>query len=1124
MNTFLNWMKWSAVVLNLLAIPALAEDIDIFAGDADVNAELPNVIFVLDNSSNWARQSQQWPGGLEQGQSEVRAIKLALQDQVGKLNVGFMKFTTLGNANENGGYVRFNLQELTESGLSQLSQELDSIFENINSPQEKRNSNEEYGNLMYDYYNYLSGGAVTFAGAGTPGSADSNAYTSTFSQFRSPLSSLDVCSNTYLIFIGNPNSSGPASDDGTNSDALKALYTAANASAPDALAGDSGVPLPLPGFTTVTSGFLGTSRSCWNDNNNGRNACTADENSTGGLCAGVTECSCTTALSRAESPDCQGNSRHYNVEVSGEDASTIVSPSGVDDTTSGRGLNLDDWSKFLYNYGVPVNFVHEGEPMTQRVPVVTYTIDVFNNQQNATHSGLLLSAAQVGGGRYFQARNESQIIDAISSALSDILSVSTSFAAVTLPLSTTNRTQQDNQVFIGMFRPAPGKKPRWFGNLKTYQIGLFDGIPRLADANLKPAVNPLTGFATECAASFWTEDSGNYWEGLNIQPPLKGQCLPQPATGDWSDLPDGPFVEKGGVAQMIRQAEARKIFTAADGALTALTEAAVGGQTLYDYLLGVEPGITATGTFETMPAEGRRPSIHGDIVHSRPLTVSYGPGKGVATFYGSNDGMYRAISAADGTEKWGLIAPEHVAKLERLYDNDPMIKYTGMTEDTEPEFLRKDYFFDGSTGQLIVYNDTFDVELAYIYPTMRRGGRMIYALDVTNPELDPTLLWRKGCPNLDNDTGCDTGMAGIGQTWSTPVGGFVGGYVDGESEPKPVIMFGGGYDDCLYEDTANYACTASAKGRGVYVLDAASGDVLKFFQTDGPVVGEVAAIDVARPQQDGLLEYAYVADAKGGLWRIDFTRLSGAYPFVVETLEPADWTITKIAETTNATRRFMSQPAVGVFRERVFVALGTGDRERPLEANYPYANEVQNRFYAFVDRPAAPIPEGGVVPVDLDGNTMLEVSTPPETLPEANPLLGTDGWYMDLGGRGEQVVNQAAIAGGRVFFNSYQPGGVNTGICTRPLGIAKGYGVSLFNPALTDGVEIAGGGMPIPPVIATVRPLIPPPSDCVGDACSPTEGAPITICIGCEGFNPVEIEPEAPPTRMRVYWTEEVDG
>ncbi len=96
------------------------------------------------------------------------------------------------------------------------------------------------------------------------------------------------------------------------------------------------------------------------------------------------------------------------------------------------------------------------------------------------------------------------------------------------------------------------------------------------------------------------------------------------------------------------------------------------------------------------------------------------------------------------------------------------------------------------------------LELAYIYPTQRRGGRMVYALDVTDPDETPDLLWRVGCPNLGNDTGCTTGFTDIGQTWSMPVGGYVEGYVDGDDNPKHIVAFGGGFDDCLNEDAAAY--------------------------------------------------------------------------------------------------------------------------------------------------------------------------------------------------------------------------------------------------------------------------------------------------------------------------------
>ena len=63
--------------LALFPVPALAEDIDIFVtNNAAVSIfDNPNVLIVLDNTSNWSRADQKWPGGVKQGEAELQAIK-----------------------------------------------------------------------------------------------------------------------------------------------------------------------------------------------------------------------------------------------------------------------------------------------------------------------------------------------------------------------------------------------------------------------------------------------------------------------------------------------------------------------------------------------------------------------------------------------------------------------------------------------------------------------------------------------------------------------------------------------------------------------------------------------------------------------------------------------------------------------------------------------------------------------------------------------------------------------------------------------------------------------------------------------------------------------------------------
>jgi type IV pilus assembly protein PilY1 len=117
----------------LLSFPAGADDIDIFTGASAGTSINPRILIVLDNTSNWSRQAQKWPGGASQGQSEVRAIKSAISTLNDKVNVGLFEFVTAGNANDNGGFVRFQVQPMSPSAKNSLNNKLDKIARSRNA-------------------------------------------------------------------------------------------------------------------------------------------------------------------------------------------------------------------------------------------------------------------------------------------------------------------------------------------------------------------------------------------------------------------------------------------------------------------------------------------------------------------------------------------------------------------------------------------------------------------------------------------------------------------------------------------------------------------------------------------------------------------------------------------------------------------------------------------------------------------------------------------------------------------------------------------------------------------------------------------------------------------------------
>ena len=1107
------------IALSLLTTTALAEDIDLFASGLVSGAaaeSLPNVLFVLDNSAAWNNDFSNSEG--KQGQAQIRAIRATLEkllDDGLDLNVGLFAYETgasTGGYSDEGGYVRFDLQKLS-TNASQLWPILDAIeasFEpEAGSDSEGASQSAKYGNLAADVYAYLAGDGQMNSGARTVAQlADAGGYTQPYEAFRSPLRESDVCSNTYVILVSNvqPN---PKTDTTSNSQQLRALYSELGETPTYAMAGESGSGMPMPAFETVKQG---------------------------------------------------------NNLVSHQKNDGLPPVPGVD-------FNLDDWTKFLFEIGVPLSNDPAGSEadVTPRIPVVTFTIDTFadcGSCPKKEHSALMESAARQGGGYRQQATTTAEIEYALSRIFGDILDVNSSFAAVTLPLSAGNREQVENKVFVGMFRPASQRKPRWMGNLKQYQIAKFGATYALADVNYDLAVNTQTDFIKSCATSFWTEDSsevdkadgstGPYFADLGLDPSPVSECLAE-FRGDrsvLSDSPDGGAVEKGGAAQQIRgqatpqRASTRLLMKDSGGSLTTLT-GGMGSDEIYRYFIGEEAGLRGgdllvkdeTGAYvsnpalneeEVEPVEGLRPSIHGDVVHSRPLTITYGPaasgpGSEFRLFYGANDGLFRALNPATGLEDWALIADSHLAYVERLYRNTPTVDYFGLDPSLSSEIgaQKKQYFFDGSTGAYTVYDQDDKLVTGWLYPTMRRGGRQIYALDVSPvsspgvPPTTPTLKWIIGCPDNNSNAGCTPGFDQLGQTWSVPVAAKIKGYVGGGTiaEPDPVLIFGGGWDDCLDVDQKVLPLGSCSLGNRVYVVNADTGTLLREFSTDSPVVAEVSAVDV---DEDGYADFAYAASAAGSLYRIDFAQFQSESSMYSTSLAQGDWSINKVAQAAFRQIRFMNKPALAPVKNRVFVALGTGDRERPLKQNYPYESTVANRFYAFIDEVY-----GDARPtVNLDqGPTAMEKGM----LNAANGLSGPEdkiinyhGWYLDLDARGEQVVNPAAISVGQVLFNSYKPEGGSQGLC-RDIGTSTAYALDLFTGKLRKKSEF-GSGMPIPPIIFTVKLDSSSPS-CEGDGCGPGEVADevLTLCIGCEGFEPLELWPNPDDSVREDFQAEDID-
>lgn len=1041
-----------AVLSSCLAALALgagsvrADDTDIFLVNASNAAGKPNILFLVDNTSNWARQAQQWPdNGGTQGAAELAAIRNVVAANP-NTNVGLAEYTTNGGG---GGLVRFAVRDMAVSANRSAFTGLLNYINSgntINSSSEKVNAGSYETASMYEVYKYFKGLPV-FRGAKTNGT--------------DPARNVDI--------NGNLGDGGGATAFGQGGSSLTGnwAYTGSTYNSP------------------LASGACGTTALIMIVNNTPGSFPEGD-------------------------PSYEGVS-------AGSALIPIPGVSGVSWT--------DEWARFLNQNGITV-----------------YVLDAYNAQQNVSYSRTLERAGTVGGGGYYAVKTQQQIEFALGKIIAEINAKDTTFASAALPVSASNRSQYLNQVFIGMFRPDPDAKPRWLGNLKQYKMGLAStGDVQLRDVLDANAINTQTGFVHECAVSQWTTDSGSFWQdtkGLSVS---ASACTAFPTvqvggasvTGTaWSDLPDGPTVAKGGVAETIRKGNSppatnttpadwsftnRKMlaYDASSSTLLSAISTTLTGwtQALLNWVNGRDDDTTVDGLqpyseyLSTSTTPRTRASVHGDVVHSRPLPVNYGGSTGVTVFYGANDGTLRAVDAGTGRERWSFIAPEHYAKFARLQANSPAMAFPGLV--TSPTPAPKDYFFDGSIG---LYQNA-DNSKVWIFPSQRRGGRMLYGFNVTTPDT-PSLAWRVGCPNLADDAGCTGGLSGLGQTWSQPVVALVKGYPSLGAE-TPVVIVGGGYDACEDATSASPACSGR-KGNAIFVIDAFTGALVRGFTG---LAGSIAAdLAVADRNGDGFVDLAYGATTTGDLYRVNFG--TGSFGALASTA----WGIRRIASSSGGGRKFLNAPALMLSGTTVYVALGSGDREKPLITQYPYTAPITNRFYVVMDDVADPTASPALVNLD-DTAVMQDFSNPTScntggVLPTSNT---TRGWFMNLPGRGEQTVTSAVVVSGMVTFstNRATSGSANMCSATANLGEARGYWLNILNASGAIGAGnatcggnrsnlFAQGGIVPSPTLATVQ---------IGNVIQTVALGAIQRSGGSSSsIAPQAIKPPIQAKRRTIYW------
>ena len=807
---------------------------------------------------------------------------------------------------------------------------------------------------------------------------------------------------------------------------------------------------------------------------------------------------------------------------------------------------LDEFADWIHNVNstIPVSIRDHSNTLVGDQEIAVHTIG-FGAATNAT---LLQNAASNGGGLYKTAATASELTVAFTDILNQVNFEKDTFVAPAVAINAYSGLQHRDELYFALFQPSAS--PRWNGNIKKYR--LLDGIivdalnvDAIDDASssselntgyFKPVVISGTGSITKPGAlSIWTTKT------------------------DWDDSgvvrADGDDIEYGGFAYELTDPSIRKIYTYISSA--APSSVSMSNEPVLDSNNNITTALLGLGA-SNATTEAERTDIitwtrgedntstntpHyflADVIHNQPSIVTYytdstDPLNLVfddTLYSASNMGLFHAIDTGDGTEEFAFIPQELLPNLTTYYQNLGGFSGKVYGLDAAMTIWRNDGDADGSIVTFANGNtaDTYtdskgaaQNDHVYIYQAMRRGGKNIYAFDVTS-RANPKLLWQ-----INGGTGpsATTGFSKLTQTWSVPQRGKV----KWGSTDTDVLLFGGGYD--TIHDTTTVA-TSGDQGSALYMVDARTGALIwsvdsssggNFSGMDNSMVANVAIADV---NGDGYTDFLFAVDIQGTMWRIDFPDKATSQTDFVNTIEGGS--IAELGATSSTAsefRRFFNAPDVAYFTTRgknsfLTIAVTSGYRASPRETlidDYLFVIFDPN---ALTD-PTNPNQYNYVGGTGTIGLTDLFLSSP------SNTGATTYGWYMALGasGEGEKGLSRTITFDDEIIMTTYVAPSSGS-VCDAGTGSGRYYLLDAQNGKSTlvvNGVAqpyipLDNGGIPPDPaVIFTVIDYCISGTNCQGDAgydpSINTKKTSAVVCVGTE-CKTGDIDLTLPKT----YWRE----
>lgn len=823
---------------------------------------------------------------------------------------------------------------------------------------------------------------------------------------------------------------------------------------------------------------------------------------------------------------------------------------------------LDDVAGWMKN-----NDVYGG--LSGKQHVRTFTIG-FGAGISADGQALLKETGITdGGGNYYAAEDAASLAVSIQSALTEITSSNVSFTSPSLSINAFNKLYNRDDVYFALFQPS--EAVAWTGNLKRFKLCTASDTSvdncaygEVIDANKYRAIDGQTSKIKSTAVSYWSSaaDGGEVTlggAGAEITDNTKVPRALYTYRGTYPDRVTTPTATATPVE--ILPTTGNSVYDAAIADPTILGLPATASASDVTNLINWMRGQDAYDADADTDTTETRSWNFADPLHSRPVALTFGavpdasgkpdPTKPIIKlFVGTNEGYLRIINYDTGEEEWAFVPSELLSQQGTLSLGTDGDHTYGL--DDSPAFLVED---DNNDGVI----DVADGDKVLMFIGMRRGGRNLYAFDLTPTskmtttatKLTPKLIWAiRG--------GVDADYALLGQTWSRPKVTHIRakckstGCATTDSQSRPVLIFGGGYD--VGQDNSIPA-GPDGTGNAIFIVDPDTGQRIWWASSDAGATLALPGMTYSIPSEvatadsdgDGFSDRIYVGDTGGQIWRIDIGDLidlnsnGGTDGYVFADVGCTGSTRPSCSATTVQHRKkFFYPPDVVSANDPNFAAnplydlvtIASGDREDPLDlltsTSSPVEEAVHNRIYAFRDyNYGKGVPS--TKPAAITESTLTDTTTT-----DLSALTGTaldnarasNGWYIDLKESsaitlpnglntvwvGEKGLAKTTVFAGVLYVTTFTPANSSTAkvTCQANEGVAKVYAMNYLSSGAVydyngdktyDRFSIVGGGIPSEVVIA-IR-----------------EGG-VTALIGTSG-GAAQTQVNSNQPRYRTFWFDE---